>query len=71
MLARFHEFHPLSLDYMRRAVGPAPPRPMRVHVRSQRGGGDRWPLVVVVERAIGLRFCGSLGRVLMRFPNGE
>jgi hypothetical protein len=38
---------------------------------KQRGGGDRWPLIVVVERAIGLLFRSSLDRVLTRFHNGE
>jgi hypothetical protein len=38
---------------------------------KKRGGGDRWPLIVVVERAIGLLFRSSLDRVLTCFHNGE
>ena len=65
----FEQENPLSLDYMRRAVGPAPCRFMCA--LKQRGGGDRWPLIVVVERAIGLLFRSSLDRVLTCFHNGE
>ena len=68
----FEQENPVSLDYMRRDVGPAIHRPMPVHVRSQAAwGGDRWPIIVVVERAIGLLFRSSLDRVLTRFHNGE
>jgi hypothetical protein len=62
MLALFPKFsscsskkNPLSLDYMRRAVGPALLRPVPVHCRSHAAWGDRWPLVVV-KRSIGPLF---------------
>jgi hypothetical protein len=48
---------------MRHAVGPALPRSRAAW------GGDRWPLIAVVERAIGLLFRSNLDRVLTRFHN--
>ena len=63
----FEQENPLSLDYMRRAVAPC----RFMCALKQRGGGDRWPIIVVVERAIGLLFRSSLDRVLTRFHNGE
>jgi hypothetical protein len=68
----FEQENPLSLAYMRRAVGPAIHPPCRfMCALKQHGGGDRWPLIVVVERAIGLLFRSSLDRVLTPFHNGK
>jgi hypothetical protein len=68
----FEQENPLSL-----AICDAPlDRPYFAPCRfmcalKKRGGGDRWPLIVVVERAIGLLFRSSLDRVLTCFHNGE
>jgi hypothetical protein len=70
----FEQENPLSLDYVTPAIGPVhfahAGSCSALNARSSVGEEDRWPLIVVFECAIGLRFSRTLSRVLTRFRNG-